>query len=204
MWLSISTLIQNRANVMSSWRRKISSMSCEVCGSVRKHDPTHTYTLSSVWRQLLLPAVEGFTENYSGGSKRQNERVRDTLDPGLNLTQMEDFSFTWPDVTSNTHTHTQVPFSGWAPSLFTAAMLWILMPRGYSEPLLNLSSTMMICRNLGNSSKMLCVSKYRQTKTLVHAFNWHNVNYFRTKYNILYEGHWDLAGSCKVGCDIVG
>lgn len=84
----------------------------------------------------------------------------------------------WPQ------THTLVPFSGWAPSLFTAAMLWILMPRGYSEPLLNLSSTTMICRNLGNSSKMLCVSKYRQTKTLVHAFNWHNVKYFRTKYNI--------------------
>lgn len=105
MWFSISTLTQNRANVMSSRRRKISSMSCEVCGSVRKHDPTHTYTLYSVWRRLLLPAVEGFTENYNGGSKWQSERVRDTLDPGLNLTQMEDFSFTWPKMTSHTHTH---------------------------------------------------------------------------------------------------
>ncbi len=43
MRFSISTLTQNRENVMSSRRRKISWMSCEVCGSVRKHDPTHTH-----------------------------------------------------------------------------------------------------------------------------------------------------------------
>lgn len=108
-WFSISALTQNRANVMSSRKSEISSMSCEVCGSARKRDPTHTHTHDPVCKRLLLPAVEGqscFTENYNGGSKRKSERVRDALDPGLNLTQMEDFSFTWPEVTSNTHTHT--------------------------------------------------------------------------------------------------
>lgn len=107
-WFSIITLTQNRVNVTSSRRRKISWMSCEVCGSVRKQDPTHTHihTHYPVCKRLLQPAVEGqscFTESYNKGSKRQSKRVRDALDPGLNLTQMEDFSFTWPEATSNTH-----------------------------------------------------------------------------------------------------
>jgi len=49
-------------------------MSCEVCGSVRKHDPTHTHTHSPVcdddyYYQLLRASQRTIMEEVNGRAK---------------------------------------------------------------------------------------------------------------------------------------